>query len=429
MTPHRFRQIERLVYLALEHTGRERAELIRQVCRGDDDLRIEVESLLVSHEKEDGFLAKAPLKLAAELLKGKAEEEIGKLTNILSRRGAARGRFKLLGELGMGGMGVVFAAYDLQLGRKIAIKFVRHQTSETISASDGRAWLMREARAMAQISHPNVVAVHDVGKLGDRIFIAMEYVEGRTLTQWLTEENRPWRDVLRMFIQAGRGLAAAHAEGILHRDFKPENVLVGKDNRARVVDFGLARFAEPLKSGRREMGNGRARADTKDAPQRATPGVTVTKRGKFVGTPPYMAPEQLMGEPVDAKTDQYSFCVALFQGLYGNLPFDAENIGVLLEQIKHCSVNAVPKLSCVPSSLQRTVLRGLRPNPADRFSSMEALLDQLERQLAVPRARSLLDTSAVMMMSIIRAFFYARHAGRAGSGDTLGLVDTLVHLN
>jgi serine/threonine protein kinase len=230
---------------------------------------------------------------------------------------------------------------------------------------------------MARISHPNVLAVHDVGTLGDQMFIAMEYVEGTTLKEWLKAQDRPWRDVLTMFVQSGRGLAAAHARGILHRDFKPENVLVDKDGRARLVDFGVARFAHPIMNGHRTSDNGESQAAVKNMPN-AVLGATASD-GRFVGTPAYMAPEQLIGQPVDEKTDQYSFCVALFRGLYGKLPFNGESLGALLEQIKQRRVNAIPKLSRVPLSLHQAILRGFSPNPADRFPSMKVILDQLER--------------------------------------------------
>jgi len=382
MTPDRFRQIERLVYLALGHAVSERARLIQEACRGDDELRIEVEALLASHDEEDGFLTVAPFRLMTELLDRAIPEDVDKPCSMVDTKGAAASRFKLLDELGVGGMGIVFAAYDVKLERKIAIKLVRPQASGTASADQARAWLMREARAMARISHPNVLAVHDVGKLGDQMFIAMEYVEGTTLSQWLKEQDRPWRDVLTMFIQAGRGLAAAHARGILHRDFKPENVLVDKDGRARLVDFGLARFADQVTNGHRTRLNGESQSNVMNMPT-AVLGVTAG-RGKFVGTPSYMAPEQLIGQPIDEKTDQYSFCVALFRGFYGKLPFNAESVGALLQQIKHRRVNAVPKSNRVPLSLHQAILRGLSPNPEHRFSSMKALLDQLEQRVSAP---------------------------------------------
>src|SRR5262244_3544152 len=178
----------------------------------------------------------------------------------------------------------------------------------------------------------------------------MEYVEGSTLSQWLAERKRTWHEVLSTFVQAGRGLAAAHAAGIVHRDFKPDNVLVGNDGRVRVLDFGLARPAQPSYTEELRNVDEQALVDAKTAPGLAQLGVTVTQQGKFIGTPAYMAPEQLMGERVNEKTDQYSFCAALFQAL----------------------------------------LRGLSPNPADRFSSMEALLDKLEQQQAVPRRQTLI---------------------------------------
>src|SRR5215471_3993629 len=338
MTPERFRRVDQLVSLALERAANERAEFIREACAGEEDLRLEVESLLASHDNKDAFLAEAPARLAAELLEEKPGEEIGKSPTV-RRDGAVVGRFRLLGELGTGGMGIVFAAYDPELGRKVAIKLVRPETSVTVSASEGRERLLREARAMAQISHPNVIAVHEVGTFAEQVFIAMEYVEGSTLSKWLSEKNRPWREVLAMFVQAGRGLAAAHSGGILHRDFKPENVLVGNDGRARVVDFGLARLADA---------DGQSLSATA-VHQRAMLDVTLTQRGRIVGTLAYMSPEQLMAKGVDQKTDQYSYCVALFQGLYGALPFNAENLAALLEQIKQRRVNQVFKSKNVPA--------------------------------------------------------------------------------
>jgi serine/threonine protein kinase len=149
-----------------------------------------------------------------------------------------------------------------------------------------------------------------------------------------------------------------------------------------LVDFGLARFADQVTNGHRTSDNGESQADVKNMPT-AVFGVTAS-HGKFVGTPSYMAPEQLIGQPIDEKTDQYSFCVALFRGLYGKLPFNAESVGALLEQIKHRRVNAVPKSSRVPYSLHRAISRGLSPNPEDRFSSMKALLDQLEQRASAP---------------------------------------------
>jgi serine/threonine protein kinase/tetratricopeptide (TPR) repeat protein len=376
VTPERFRQIDQLVDLALEQKSSQRRAFLDKACAGDDELRRQVESLLVSDERLGGFLAATPAQVAADLFKSDCKDSVEEGGPSVSPP-TALGRYEVSEEIGRGGMGVVYAAYDPELDRKVAIKLMRPETSESISASEGRARLMREAQAMARISHPNVIAVHDVGTIGEQVFIAMEYVEGCTLRQWLAERNQPWREVLGMFVQAGRGLAAAHAGGILHRDFKPENVLVSKEGRARVVDFGLARAAEQGKS--EEQNAALAPADAKAPPRPAMLGVTVTQRGKF-GTPAYMAPEQLMGERVDERTDQYSFCVALFQGLYGELPFNADDPGALLDQIEQRRVSDVPKLSPVPSRIHRALLRGLSPAPEDRYESMDQLLHELVRR-------------------------------------------------
>jgi tetratricopeptide (TPR) repeat protein/predicted Ser/Thr protein kinase len=257
--------------------------------------------------------------------------------------GATLGRHVILEAVGAGAMGFVYAAYDPELERKVALKLLRPD----VSAATLRGRLLREARAMAQLSHPNVITVHDVGTFGDHVFIAMEFVDGGTLADWLRRAPRSWRAALDAFRQAGEGLAAAHAAGIVHRDFKPENVLVGGDGRVRVTDFGLARAGEA------EARGGEAKADSAAAP-------TLTQRGALVGTPAYMAPEQLAGGPGTARSDQYAFCVALHEALHGARP----------------SAGA-PRRKRVPAWVDRVIERGLRAEPDARFPSMRALLDAL----------------------------------------------------
>jgi serine/threonine-protein kinase len=425
MTPERFRRVDQLVSLALERPTSERAEFVREACAGEEDLRIEVESLLATQDKEDGFLAEAPARLAAELLEEKAEQEIGELSpTVLSEDGATEpsvdaageqlqpgsplGRYVVRERLGTGGMGVVYGAQDTELNRKIAIKLMRPGASGNISASEGRARLMREAQAMAQLAHPNVIAVHDVGTFGDQVFIAMEYVEGSTLTHWLAEQDRPWREIVNMFVQTGRGLAAAHAGGILHRDFKPDNVLVGKEGRPRVLDFGLARalFGEPEK---RAPDDEPAGADA-TSPNLAPLGAALTQPGRLMGTPAYMAPEQLMGQGADHRTDQYSFCVALYQGLYGELPFKGQSIETLVREVSQGKAPEAPS-SQVPSRLRRAVLRGLRPKPAERYPSMEALLDELVLLATRTRRRLMVVVPVVLLLVGIGALAAAPGLG------------------
>jgi serine/threonine protein kinase len=309
MTPERFQQIDRLVALALERVPRERGAFIKEVCRGDQELRQEVEALLDSHENAGDFLAEPPSDAAAEVVAGhwgKTLPAAHPATRL--EDGAALGRYVVQHELGRGGMGTVYAAFDPELNRKVALKLVRPETGK-LDTNEGRRRLLREAQAMAQLSHPNVIAVHDVGTFGEQVFIAMEYVEGSTLTKWLAERKRTWREIVNMFVQTGRGLAAAHAAGILHRDFKPDNVLVGKDGRPRVLDFGLARapFGEPEKGAHSNENDERARADASSPSKLAPLAAALSEPGRLMGTPAYMAPEQLMGQPADQQDRPVQF--------------------------------------------------------------------------------------------------------------------------
>src|ERR1041385_1014931 len=215
--------------------------------------------------------------------------------------GAQFGRFRIEQRLGAGAMGVVYVAHDTQLGRRVAVKVLRNQSGPA------EARLLREAQVMARLAHPNVVVLYDAGMVAGQMFIAMELVEGETLAAWL-ERRHSWQEVLERFLQSGRGLAAAHASGIVHRDFKPANVLVGTDGRARVLDFGVAREASEL--------------GTSPAPVHEGGPGALTETGTILGTPAYMAPEQRRGERATEASDQFSFCVSLWEGLAGARPGD-----------------------------------------------------------------------------------------------------------
>ncbi len=294
---------------------------------------------------------------------------------------AARvGRYIVLRTLGEGGMGVVLLAHDPELDRKVALKLWRTCGGEGYSSAEAQARLLREAQGMARLAHPNVVAVHDVGTWRDRVFMAMEYVEGVNLLAWLRAGPRRWREVLDVLLQAGRGLAAAHRSGLLHRDFKPANVLVGKDGRCRVCDFGLVKAAGGVVARAAEPGaaplQGLRGADLLSTP--------LTTDGDAPGTVPYMAPEALTGAPTDARADQFAFCVSLYQALYGQRPFPGQDPAVLLDAVRHGAVREAPAGARVPAWVRRAVLRGLAFDPAQRWPSMDAMLDALE---AVPRQR------------------------------------------
>ncbi len=296
---------------------------------------------------------------------------------LFPRRAAAQkiGRYTLLDRLGQGGMGVVYAAYDPELDRRVAIKLLG-----AALAGQAEARLLREAQAMARVVHANVVSVIEVGRHDDQTYVVMEYVRGISLERW--PERRPgWRDTLRVYVQAGRGLAAAHRAGVIHRDFKPHNAMLVEggvdDGRVKVLDFGLARAAL------QEPGPAIAPIAGPDGPDAL--GRRLTQTGALMGTPAYMAPEQLSGEPASERSDQFSFAVSLYEALYGQLPFDSNSLPALTLAILSGAVRPPPAAADVPGWVLRVVLRGLARDPADRHDSMLALCDALERDPAARR--------------------------------------------
>ncbi len=266
------------------------------------------------------------------------------------------GRYKVIKSLGQGAMGQVFAAYDPRLDRQVAVKLLRHDVP-AVENKPLRLRLEREAQALARLSHPNVVAVHDLGDHGDGLFMAMDLVEGQTLSDWLRTDHT-WREVQKVFLEAGAGLAAAHRAGLVHRDFKPDNVLVGADGVVRVTDFGVSRRVDAGK-------NSIAHEDT------------ITGAGSLIGTPMYMSPEQFDGAPADARSDQFGFCVALFEALSGHRPYQAESLRELRDVVHAGGARFHPETQ-VPKWLQALVLRGLSVKREDRFLSMDEVLVALE---------------------------------------------------
>jgi serine/threonine protein kinase len=296
-------------------------------------------------------------------------------------------RYVISEVIGVGAAGVVYRAYDPELKRNIALKLLRTDHARELGPLKAR--LLREAQAMAQLAHPNVVSVFDVGTYADEIVIVLEMVEGQTLARWLGERPRTWQEVRSAFIEAGKGLAAAHAVQLVHRDFKPANVLVGADGRVRVTDFGLAR---PMDLD--DELNGDAPADSQDPPssphstssgvplaRRPLFSLTATEEGGLAGTPVYMAPEQFQRRRADARSDQFSFCVALYMALYRRHPYLVGSTKVYsLEQLADSVINGslqVPERSEAPAALLQILRRGLKVDPKERFSSMQELLDNL----------------------------------------------------
>ncbi len=304
--------------------------------------------------------------------------------------GTELGRYVLLDRLGAGAMGLVYSAYDAQLDRKIAIKIVKAGRRRAAEGGSGAARLMREAQALARLSHPNVVPIYDVGMLGDRVWVALEYVEGWTAREWLERRPRHWREVLDVFAQAGRGLIAAHAAQLVHRDFKPDNVLVDRARRARVTDFGLARVDNSVES------------EFTSAPIDSYDGLSesLTRTGSVMGTPGYMSPEQHFGKPADARSDQFAFCVALFEAVYGVRPF----AGRTIREVAHAKWTGTireprdfgRRPSGIPRALELAIRRGLAGEPEHRWPTLGGLVDELDRLRRQPRTRLRMATIGVV---------------------------------
>ncbi len=329
------------------------------------------------------------------------------------RAGSHLGKYRLVRVLGEGGMGVVWAAHDPDLERAIAIKVLRYAKA----SQDLRQRLLREARAMAKLKHPNVLTVYEVGTVGDRDYIAMELVDGLTLDGWLalgpTEEER-WTAVL----AAGRGLAAAHDAGVVHRDFKPHNVLRSREGRVLVTDFGLARGM----LGEEESAALEATAAMSEAP-RATDALLdspLTQTGAMIGTPAYMAPEQYQGAPPDPRTDQFAFCVTAWQALTGERPFK----GTTLEEMRRSASGGVAHLEAkLPRAVRAVLSRGLDRDAEKRWPSLDVLLDELERAGQQPARRRQRLFAAAALASIVAVIAGAVVLGRPDERAKTGCDD------
>ncbi|MCH9687900.1 MAG: serine/threonine protein kinase, partial [Deltaproteobacteria bacterium] len=295
------------------------------------------------------------------------------------------GRFLVIRKLGEGAMGTVFTAYDEELDRRVAIKVLNRDSRD----EDTRARLLREAQALAKLSHPNVVQVYEVGQSAGAVFIAMEFVAGQTLRTWMDAGPRPWAQTLAKFAEAGRGLAAAHDAGLIHRDFKPDNAIVGEDDRVRVLDFGLARadgsgtpVLDELDNPLRLDDTGPETALRSGSEQSARLSSTLTRTGARMGTPAYMAPEQYQAGTSDARTDQFSFCVALWEAVYGERPFRGGSLAALGYAVLNGNIEPPPRGTAVPGWLHAVLLRGLSTRPEDRHPDMQSLLRELSRDRA-----------------------------------------------
>lgn len=282
------------------------------------------------------------------------------------RDGTSIGRYVLLGKVGSGGMGVVYAAYDRQLDRKVALKFVGAEEAESRLVHMHER-LLAEAHALAKLTHPNVVRIYDVGTYEDRVYLSMEYIEGQTLRDWLAEQPRRWPEILRLMLEAGRGLAAAHTANIIHRDLKPSNIMIARDGQVRIMDFGLACAAPDAVDRTRHEADDRITLDDTGSSGRLPK--------PLVGTPGYMSPEQWNRQETTACADQFAYCVTIWEALYNQRPFDEQTKDALWAATRR----PPPKGRQVPGWLRRLLERGLATEPMHRWPSMAALLTGMER--------------------------------------------------
>ena len=312
--------------------------------------------------------------------------EIAALSRV--RAGATIARYVIVGAIGLGGMGIVYAAYDPELDRRVAVKVLRSGASTRTDVQQRR--VLREAQSMARLTHPNVVAVYDVGLVDGQVFIVMEFVKGTTLRRWLAERPRSWREALDVLRRAANGLAAAHAAGLVHRDFKPDNVLIGEDGRVLVADFGLALSLA-----------GGDDAPAEGAPTPADEADRLTRTGAVAGTPGYMSPEQLDGAVVDARSDIFAFCVTLHEALHGERPFAGETPRAIRDAIAAGRVREPTTKARVPAAVSQVILAGLRADPARRPASMSAMIDVLGRDPAAVRRRVAVVGALVLVAGLL----------------------------
>lgn len=382
MNPERWQQVERIYHAALEQPSRERELFLEHACCGDDDLRREVQSLLSRTASAEPFFVEPAAAVVAPLLGPPTALEL---------TGRRIGTYEVQATIGAGGMGVVYRALDTKLHRPVAIKFL----SDTFADPAARRRFQREAQTASSLNHPHIVTVYDVGEIDGREYLVTEFIDGGTLRDWMRTARRSWRQVVELLMGVADALATAHRAGILHRDIKPENILLTTTGYAKLADFGLAKLAEGA-------------SGTTHAPTELR-----TRAGAILGTIAYMSPEQALGQPLDIRSDIFSFGAVLYEALAGERPFTGPSDVAVLNAIVHQPAAPLPE--SVPLPLRMVVEKALEKDPADRFQSMHDLVVDLRRVVRqsaegppVPaavsrfkRARSWLVATTVSVVAVV----------------------------
>ncbi|HZO83600.1 MAG TPA: serine/threonine-protein kinase, partial [Verrucomicrobiae bacterium] len=354
MTPEQYRRVGELYHAAMELAPEARSDFLTASCGGDDELRREVESLLWADERADGFTSAKVAGVAAIMAaQQKNHSLIGRNVS----------HYQVLSLLGAGGMGEVYLAQDTRLGRKVALKLLPRAFTRD---EERLRRFRREARLVSALNHPNILTIYEDGLTGETHFIASEFVDGQTLRQRLRGGRLGLSESLDLAIQTASALSAAHEAGIVHRDIKPENVMLRRDGIVKILDFGLAKLAEPQVPA--EMDKEAA------ARQKVT-----TDAGRVLGTPQYMSPEQARGQKVDARCDIFSAGVVLYEMLTGCPPFDGVNaIEVMAAILNREPTPLDQQVAAPPDELQRIVSKALRKNREERYQTARDLLNDLK---------------------------------------------------
>lgn len=353
MTPERWQEIDRLFEAALDCAPEKRADFLARQCGDDHELRREVESLLDAHSKAENFTAHAPIKLMQDVISVSEADTCTIPPTIIGR---TLSHYQITSLLGKGGMGEVYRAHDLRLDRDVAIKILPQRFA---SDSDALPRFEREAKAVAALSHPNILAIHDFGHEDEIRYAVMELLEGETLRARISRGNLSWRQAAQIAASVAEGLSAAHAKGIIHRDLKPENIFLNADGQVKILDFGIARVKQQFAT----------------SPNAATLPDT-TEPGKIIGTVGYMSPEQLRGETVEAPSDLFSLGCVLYEMVSGKRPFARDTVTETMAAILRDDPATLASLR-VPAEFEKLILRCLEKNPGERLQSAHDLVLEL----------------------------------------------------